>query len=347
MNRARESDERTPDRWLPLIAPVVLILAAALGGASFFLRRHAEPAAKSPDPVPAAAGTAIGGGVELTFRGTVQPRDVVFVAAPVQGTIESLEVEPGAEVIEGQLLGRVKNEGLESSQQAAQEELDRARTKLNNLESALIAARLEASRVAADADRARGEFDRLDKLARRQQMLFQQGATPRLSHEKAQNEAATARSDHDTLRDLARQMQEKVAGMQREIEAVRKAIEEKESGFEAAKADLLAAEMHAPKDGVVVATRARIGDDVDPSMEDLIQIAVDSQALEVVIEPDPRVAEKLKDGLPALVQVVEFSADAIQGELKRDEGGRFRVLFSGPDITFRPGLAAVVKIKLP
>ena len=41
---------------------------------------------------------------------------VAPVSAPIEGTLEAVEVEVGAEVSEGQLLARIKNLGLEAAQ---------------------------------------------------------------------------------------------------------------------------------------------------------------------------------------------------------------------------------------
>jgi len=82
-------------------------------------------------------------------------------------------------------------------------------------------------------------------------------------------------------------------------------------------------------------------------MKNLFEIAPNPTELMVVIEPDPKVAPRLKPGMSALVQVVEYSGDAITGELKAGEDGKLRVEFIAPDPVLKPGLNASVRIQLP
>ena len=102
-----------------------------------------------------------------------------LLATPLEGVVGAFFADVGQEVFQGQLLARITNQGLETGQQAAQKEAEVAQSKVNALESEIVSARLEASRARADASRARGEYDRLEKIYRRQQMLFNEGATPK------------------------------------------------------------------------------------------------------------------------------------------------------------------------
>ncbi|MBK5295433.1 MAG: hypothetical protein JJE04_27615 [Acidobacteriia bacterium] len=326
--------------WL-LIAASVAVAAIAAGAVYFLLRPKPAP------PPLAAVEPALAPGTEVSFSGTVQARNVVLVPAPIEGTLENVEVETGHEVFEGQLLARIKNTSLESSKAAAMEVMENAQSRVNNLESALIAARLEASRASAEASRARLEFEKAEKLALRQQMLLREGATARVAHDKAQKDFQGASADHDAMRSKAKMEQERVESLVRDLESARKKLEEASTQLEAATADLTGAEVLSPVDGVLTAMRATSGDAVTMDILDLFQIGVDPGQLQVAIDPDPRVKAKLRAGLPALVQVLELSRDGVEGEVKFTEEGKVLVEFSTADPYLRPGLSAIVKIKLP
>jgi hypothetical protein len=83
-------------------------------------------------------------------------------------------------------------------------------------------------------------------------------------------------------------------------------------------------------------------------MTDLFQVAVDLHELQVIVEPDPPALKRLKPGLPALVQLLDYSADAVEAEIGViEEDGRVKVYFTSPDPSIKPGMPAVVKIRLP
>jgi len=332
---------RFSDKWFLLSASAALLVIA--GGGVYLWKRSTAP----PPPKPVAAEPAIPAGAELSFSGIVRARHVVLVPAPTDGTLESMEVGVGMEVFEAQLLGRIKNTLLESSRDAAREEMESAQSRVNHLESGLIAARLEASRTAAEASRARMEFEKAEKLYLRQQMLLREGATAKLVHDKAERGYRLAKADDEAQSQTARQAQDRVETISRDLEAAKRALEEKKGEMERATGDLSGAELLSPVDGVLIGARYKVGEEIPPGLEDLFQIGVDLNELEVGIEPDPRVRTRLRDGLPALVQILEISGDAIHAELRLDEDGKARVEFQTADVTIKPGLNAIVKIKLP
>lgn len=329
-------------KWV-LAGAAVVLLSMAAGGLTL-MRRDAPGKAKvagTPEPVKLAAGA------EVSYSGLISARNVVLVAAPVEGTMDAVEVEPGQEVFEGQLLGRIRNEGMEGVRTRALEEFESVQSRLNNMESSLIAARLESSRASADASRAQGEYDRLRAVAQREELLMREGATARNRYEKAQRDFENAKNEYEGLREIARQAGERVAVLIRDIEAARRSLEEKQASLEAAQNDLAAAEVHAPVDGVLIAAKAKPGDTVTAGTEDLFQIATNPQQLKLTVEPEPDVLERLKVPAPVLVLVAELPQQPIEGELKSIEDGKAVVEFDAPDVAVKPGLTATVRLKIP
>ena len=165
--------------------------------------------------------------------------------------------------------------------------------------------------------------------------------------EKAVKDYEAARKEADALAHLERQTRERVDAIARDIEIARKAVDEKTSHLEEARAGMEAAQVHSPADGVLLGARVRPGEEVSVTMQDLFQIGVDLQEMQVTIEPEPPVLERLKAGLPALVEILDHSRDAVEGEVGAIDGDKVRIYFISPDPSVKPGMAAVVKLKLP
>ena len=326
-----------------LVAGAVIILAAIGAGAlSVLWREHAKPAQKAAEVVPAAPVL----GSDVSLEGKIQALRVIEVPAPVEGTVDVFHVEIGQEIFEGQLLAQINSDSLTGAEQQATQLADRARNRLNDLESSIIAGRLEASRARAVASRLKTEFDRSEKFYQRQKMLLAAGATPRLAFEKAEKEYLTNQAESASADALAQQVESRIDALLKEQDAAKKTLEERTHELEAAEADLAAAEVHAPVDGVVVGRRGNAGDDVDRSMKDLFRIATDLSRLAVVVEPPPPVLARIHPGQTAVVTVSEAQNEPLAAEVKKVENGQVTVEFTSPDPAVKPGLTAQVRIKI-
>lgn len=283
---------------------------------------------------------------EISCTGKVQAAFLVPVPATIDGSIEEFLAEPGQEVYEGQLLARLKNTVLESARDSAAGELERAQTRVQRLEAAIIQARLEASRARADAMRSKIESDRLEKIFLRQQLLHREGAAPRLVFEKAQKEYDEARSESSGLDAVSRNAEDQVMVQTRELDAARKTFDEKSQAFDQAKTDLAAAEVHAPVDGLLVSRHGEVGQEITREVKDLFQIAVDLSVLEVSAEADPQSAAFVQPGQPVAVQLVEAGSEALPGVVKDVNGTHIRIEFRNPSPAVKPGLTAQVRIRI-
>jgi multidrug efflux pump subunit AcrA (membrane-fusion protein) len=351
--RRRNADETTTPRRHSdrlFLAVGSLALIALLGAGGWWLLRQRTPAKKVETPVAVKAEEPAPAPAELTFQAPIQGRNIIALPAPLEGTLEGLAVAKGEAVFEEQLLARVKNVELESAREASRLDMESAREKVNNLDSALIAARLEASRTSAEADRARDEFYRLDKIAQRQRMLFNEGATPRLTYEKAEKEAEAARTQSESSAELARQSAGRVESAQHDLDRAKKSLDGKTAALEDTTVEMQAAEVRSPVDGVLVGIRVEEGGEVTPEMKDLFQIAVNPGELMVLVEPDPEQQKLIEAGAPgggwpATVQLLELNA-SFDGKLARGEDGKYRVQFNAGDPNVKPGLNAMVRVKL-
>jgi multidrug resistance efflux pump len=326
-------------KWL-LFAGGTLFLAAGGGALTYYLRQ------KPVKPVQVAAAPALPPGAEVHLTGTIRAVNVLQVAAPLDGVAEEFPVKTGDEVYEGQILGRIANETLKETAHEAELEVERAQAKVNDAESQLIAARLEDSRAAADSSRARIEFQRAERTYQRQQMLNAEGATPRNTYQKAQQDYEAAKKESDTLQALSNTLQDRVQGLIKDIDLAKKALAEKVQNLDSAKSSLSSADLLSPADGLIIAIGKSAGEEVHKGMPDLITIATDLSQLELVLEPEPPILKRLKAGQPAVVQIAELPGGGLPSTVKSVENGKVVVEFSSPSTLVRPGMTAVGTLKL-
>lgn len=327
-------------KWLLIGGGMVLALAGGAAGFYWWMK------ALAPRPVVQAPAPVLPPGAEVRLDGTIQAVNMLPVHATIDGTVEEFAVKPGDEVYEGQILGRVANDSLLENERESALETERAQGRLQAMESELIAARLEDSRASADSARVRSELQRAEKIYLRQAQLAKEGAVPRNSYLNAEKEYLTLKGEAETLASLAGTARERIQRVSNDVESARKALAEKELAHETARAELAAADIVSPLDGLVVAIHKQAGDAVTKLSGSLIDIASDLSQLELVVEASPAISGRLTAGQPALVQSTELPGDGLNARIKSVEGGKVVVEFSSPSPLLRPGMPAVARLKL-
>ncbi len=330
-------------KWA-LFGGIVILLAVAAGAIAVWKKQSTPPVAA---PAPVVATPELAAGAEISLQGKVEAREVVGVQAPSDGTIEEYLVMEGEEVFEGQLIARIANPTLLGAQEKAKEVAEKAQERVNILESQMLAARLDASRGQAEMARIQDDYSRTERAARRQEMLHAQGATPRLTYEKAQKEFATAKAEFESSTARAKGAEARVASLTKDIEAAKKTLEEKNAELEDAETNLQATQMHAPVDGVVLERKGEAGAEVKMGEDGVFRIGTDLGQLQVVADAPPPVLAKLAPGMAAAVILAEFASEQLNAEISRIENGKVYVMFGSPDPAIKPGITAQVRIKLP
>jgi HlyD family secretion protein len=323
-------------KWL-LIGLGLIVLA---GGGVALARRERRPAIT---PVVVASQNSLV--AEANFVGTVRPRTTISVGAPAAGVLDSFFVDVGQEVYEGQLLGKLRNDPLDNVQKQAQASLDQAQERITNLNSELLAAKLEVSRAAADQMHARGEIDRLEKEYTRQKKFWDQGITPRLTYEKAEKDYLAAKTALDAQDAAAARAKDRLAAINSDLDAANHALAQGNESLEKTKTQNAGTEMHSPADGLVVARHGQPGDTVDPSVQDLFKIAKDLMALEVSATPDPEILGRMHAGQPVSIRVPELSTEEIPGVVRELHGPQIVIDFTSPTALPKLELPAQVRIK--
>jgi multidrug efflux pump subunit AcrA (membrane-fusion protein) len=325
---------------------VALTLAAALGLGGAALWKLRRPAPAVTKAAPANDASTLPPGAEVSLSGKIEARSVVAVPAPIEGTVDEFLVETGQEVAEGQLLARILNQAMSDASEAAAEEVTRVEARIANLEATLAQARLEASRARSEAARSQLERDRLERLYQRQKALLSEGATPRQVHDKTERDYQKILGEYEVQDTVAKHAEERVASLQRDYDAARKLLADKESDAADAQTQLDAGEVRSPVEGIVVGRRGQAGDTVSAEVKDLVSIAVDTSQLKVVLTVEPALAKRLKGGEAALVQILELQTPPLPAEVRSVEGDQVTVEFAAPDPQIKPGLQAQVRIRL-
>lgn len=326
-------------KWL-LFGGIAFCLALGAGAFYWWMKQLAPASVvqvKTPSLPP---------GAEVRLEGKIQAINMLQVTAPIDGIAEEFAVKPGDEVYEGQILCRIANDSLIDNEHESALESDRATSRLNSAESELIAARLEDSRASADSARIRSELQRAEKTYLRQAQLVKEGAIPRNAFQKAEQDYLTLKSEAETLVSLAESARQGIRRVTDEVEMAKKAVAEKEQAHMAAKAELTAADVLSPLDGLVVAIHKNAGDTVSKNSSSLIDIASDLSQLELTLDANPGIAARVAAGQPALIQMAELPGNGLNATVKSVEGGSIVVEFSSPSPLVRPGMTAVVRLKL-
>jgi multidrug efflux pump subunit AcrA (membrane-fusion protein) len=326
-------------KWV-LVAGSLVLLALVAGAVALLrqertARANAE-AAKQAEKQPVLQ--------ELSLPGKIQARNVVSVPAPIGGRIEAFLVDAGQEVFEGQMLARITSQGLETTRELAESAARSAQARISKIEAEIISVRLEASRARADAIRSRTDFDRASKTYQRQKLLYDNGATARLVYEKSQKEFESAKVESESLEVLARQADDRLSMLTRDLQDARKILEDKTTQLEDAQAHLQTGEVHAPVSGLVVARKGEAGENQEQGAE-LFQIATNLAALQVVLEADPSFLARLKPAQTVGVILADVP-ETIAGSIKEIQEHLATVDFVSPTPLVKPGMTAQVRIRL-
>jgi HlyD family secretion protein len=323
--------------WIYLGA--LLGIGALGGGAYYAFREYQEPA---PQTAIATTGSAADP-ADASYLGKIRALKTLPIPAPIDGTLEEVSVADGEEVYEGQLLARITNSTLETAKQKAAEDLERAKAKAEDLESQLIAARLESSRASADLARARAEYEAAAKNFERQRLLFREGAGAKRTYDLAEAAFQKLAAERSQLENTVKAADARAAALQNSVEEARTKLSEANSEVEDTDAEILTGEVKAPVSGLLVNHKKNAGDQVTRDIADLFEIAVDLTALEVIVDIPAALTGKIAAGQNALVQIAEAGPSPLEAKVREAKEGQAYVEFLSPSAAIKPGMTAQVR----
>ena len=323
-------------KWWLTGAVVALVLVISAGG--ILLARRSHRTAPKLAPAPASAAPA-----ELNLIGPMKPRNVAAVAAPVEGVIDTWFVEPGQEVYKDQLLGKIRSPQLEGAIQQAQLDLDQTSSHIALQNGEVLAAKLEVSRAEADQTRARSDVDVAEKAYNRQKGLWDAGATPRPRfYEKAEQNFKDAKAALEKAGTAAKRAADRVEAVSHDLDSGNRAVIEKTQALERAKAALTSGDIHSPADGIVISHKGNPGDPVDPSIQDLVQIATQLTSWQVMLPVVTFTSANIHAGQTVSVHVGQ---DDVPGTVREVTDAGVLVDFTTPSPVTKLDQTAQVKIK--
>jgi multidrug resistance efflux pump len=325
-----------------IYAVTLVAVAGLLWFAYSAVRQHPMLEQKPAVAKPVPKGTP----ADNTYQGTIRATKTLPIPAPIDGTLEEVSVADGEEVFEGQLLARINNTTVTLAKQKAEEDLAQARAKLEDSDSQLIAARLEASRADADASRARLDYEAASKNYERQRMLFREGATAKKQFEASEAAFLKIRNELNQLEETQKAAASRVKVLQEQADLARARVADLTEDLEEAEAEMLTGEVKAPVTGFLVSHKKEAGDAVTRDVADLFEIAVDLTALEVVVPVPDELAKQLAAGQNALVQLAEAGPQPLEAKVREVKSGTAAVEFLSPNPAIRPGMTAQVRFLL-
>ncbi|HET7506478.1 MAG TPA: HlyD family efflux transporter periplasmic adaptor subunit [Kofleriaceae bacterium] len=253
-----------------------------------------------PKPVAVDAGTVRRGplAVEVDEDGQTRVRDRFVVAAPITGTLQRIELDPGAQVQAGDVIARIDPPDPALLDERSREE---ATARL----AAAIAHQRGADIAIARATLAR---DAAVREATRTRTLRERGAITESERERSDDQEQLA------IRDLAAAEAER-ARARAEVAAARAVVEPRSPGH-----PVRAVAVTAPASGQVLRV---VRDSAGPVMAGAALVELgDPRALEVVIDVLSSDAARIAPGMPVAIEA--WGGDgALRGEVHRVEPSAF------------------------
>src|SRR5438132_1272630 len=259
-----------------LITAVIIVLGAAVAGASLYFRRE-KPLTVTIEAIKARDLEAI-----VSASGKIQPKRLVNISADTSGRVVNLAVNEGDRITKGQFLLQIDPKSLRTRVDSGTASLEAAEGSLDQLRQAV--------------ETSRAQLDQAQKTAARQRDLWNQQLTTKEALEKAENDVRVADS---ALREREKQVTSQSAR-----------INQERAGLESARYDLSKVRIESPIDGIVTRRNIQEGETaVIGTMNNagtvLLQLA-DMSVIQAEVEVDETNIPHVQMG-----QIAKITIDAI------------------------------------
>jgi HlyD family secretion protein len=298
------------------LAPVTLFAGVAL--AAVFTTIFYPGSKVTPSDAYAAARPLADRGTEVAIiprdarvggHGVIEPAgDEVKLALEVGGRLAELRVREGDRVDEGAALARLDDETERASLRSAESDVLVAQAELARARRHLLRAEVDALAAEAAAAKARASLS-ADALARAE-ALFGTGAIADADVVHARREA-----ERDRAQAVAAEARREAgaAGARAEDIAVAQAkLVATEARRDVARVSVERRTLRAPRPGVILQTKLRVGEHYSPEREPLM-ILGDTSELVARVDIDERDVEKVALGARAFVTVPARPGQRLEG----------------------------------
>ncbi len=286
------------------LGAAVLFVAGLVALTFWGMRPQVKTALPTVNEVPKSTVPA-----EVTYPCRIVPRESVWASTQVTGPLEAVLVDVGQMVTDGQVLARVKS-GAAAPGLAAMEK-NAADDHVRQVTVRFNATRAEAKRWQAEVLRTRAAMARAEPVFRKQELLNQAGATPRLVFENARAEYERAARELTAAEEASRVADNAAARAADELAAAQAMSKEKARAAVEAVAGMDTAEIHAPAAGLVVERRVQVGQAItEGNRAELFRIALHPELLRAVFDK----SAELRAGQPVAIRSGGVEIRAVVGQ---------------------------------
>ena len=293
--------QRSRSRWAFWGAVVLMLL---LGAGWWLVSRLSRPKPIPPEKIVRVERGDIARSVVAVGR--ILPLSKVELKSKANGIIQSLSVDVGDKVAEGQILAELDKEYLEAQVRGARAGKDGEEANLQVAIAAEARARIEAANP--ELEFARREFERV-------KTLFAQKIASQQALDDAEKQHAISTNRQQLLEAAARSAAALVTQARARVAAA-------QATFERAEEDLRNATIRSPIKGVVLTRDREVGDAVSSilnlgSAATLIMTLGDVSSVYVEGQVDEADVGKIRVDLPVRTTVESFPGENFEGTVTR------------------------------
>jgi HlyD family secretion protein len=284
-------------------------IVVALPGCYFLPKEEADAQSQAPRATQNQRSSAVDVGIAKTaaletareYTGTTQPLQEVSIRAQVEGQLQSLNVDVGDRVKQGQTVARIDDSLLVAAAAQAQAELASRYSEISQLQTQVNDARTRVEQARLQLQQAESDAARYERLAR-------EGAVTQQQAEQFRTQAKTAVQ-------VLRSAQEQVQYQQRVISSAKGRVAVQQAVVAQQKERRSYAVLTAPINGLVLNRLTEQGNLVQPGNE-LLRLGDFSRA-KVTVQISEMELANVRIGTPAQVRLDAFPQQPFAGTVKR------------------------------
>jgi len=237
----------------------------------------------------------------LRVKGDTAPEQVVSLRSQAEGQLESLTVDVGDRVQQGQVLAQLNDTLLKTDIAEAEAELASRLAQLNRSRNQVKNAQIQLEQAQAQAEQAQADAKRLKNLA-------EQGALPKQEAELAQTEATVAQKQVQAAQEQIEIEKDAVETAQEQVQVQRSIIAQ-------AKERLSYSTLESPITGVVLERITDPGNLIQPG-DEVLTIG-DFQTVKVRVLVSELALGEIRQGQPVQVKLDAFPDESYEGSVTR------------------------------
>ncbi|UFJ39339.1 efflux RND transporter periplasmic adaptor subunit [Brevibacillus humidisoli] len=284
-----------------------VMLTLVLAGCSAQPTAVEEQKEEAPIPVQVESLTEGSVGVAAGLTGTLAPGKTVQVAPKVSGKIQTLNVELGQKVSQGDVLFKLDQQDLMNSVQQAEAAYKLALANFKQSDTSSAQGVEQAKNSLTQAEQALKDAKLNEQ---RMNQLFSQGAISQQQYEQAKSAVTNAQTAYDNAKATYDAAQKQVG-----IGVSQASVDQARVSLENAREQLANSTVTAPISGVVSSVSGSVGEMASPQMPVVVLVTTDPLLVKVNVSEQEittlQVGSKVTVHLPALDKELEASVTAI------------------------------------